>query len=342
MIKEQRTKKKRNKDMSAKTQHNNILLAIVGFAVVIIIVALIGFFTLGRDPEIMQGQVEASEYRVSSKVPGRILEIRVKEGDYVKVGDTLAILDAPEVRAKMEQARGAEDAASAIELKALNGARKEQIQGAYQVLQQAKAGLEIAEKSYKRIQRLFDEGVMSAQKRDEVFAQYKAMEAQCKAAQSQYDMAVNGARREDKLAAQAQVNRARGAVQEVNSYLGETVQIAQMEGEVSSIYPKVGELVGTGSPIMTISMMNDMWGTFNVREDQLNGLQVGTEFSAYVPAFNKDIKMKVYYMKDQGSYAVWKATKTNGQYDLKTFEVKARPVDKLEGLRPGMSLVVKQ
>ena len=328
--------------MSAKTQHNNILLAIVGFAVVIIIVALIGFFTLGRDPEIMQGQVEASEYRVSSKVPGRILEIRVKEGDYVKVGDTLAILDAPEVRAKMEQARGAEDAASAIELKAQNGARKEQIQGAYQLLQQAKAGLEIAEKSYKRIQRLFDEGVMSAQKRDEVFAQYKAMEAQCKAAQSQYDMAVNGARREDKLAAQAQVSRARGAVQEVNSYLGETVQIAQMEGEVSSIYPKVGELVGTGSPIMTISMMNDMWGTFNVREDQLNGLQVGTEFSAYVPAFNKDIKMKVYYMKDQGSYAVWKATKTNGQYDLKTFEVKARPVEKMEGLRPGMSLVVKQ
>ena len=328
--------------MSAKTQHNNILYAILGFAVVVIIVALIGFFALGRDPELIQGQVEASEYRVSSKVPGRILEIRVKEGDYVKVGDTLAILDAPEVRAKMEQARSAEDAASALELKAQNGARQEQIQGAYQVWQQAKAGLEIAEKSYNRIQRLYDEGVMSAQKRDEVYANYKAMEAQCKAAESQYQMAVNGARREDKLAAQAQVNRARGAVQEVNSYLGETVQIAQMEGEVSSIYPKVGELVGTGSPIMTISMMNDMWGTFNVREDQLNGLQVGTEFSAFVPAFNKDIKMKVYYMKDQGSYAVWKATKTNGQYDLKTFEVKARPVDKLDGLRPGMSLVVKQ
>jgi len=327
--------------MSAKSQHNNILLAIVGFATVIIIVALIGFFTLGRDPEIMQGQVEASEYRVSSKVPGRILEIRVKEGDYVKVGDTLVILDAPEVRAKMEQARGAEDAASAIELKAQNGAREEQIRGVFQVLQQAKAGLEIAEKSYKRVQHLFDEGVMSAQKRDEAYAQYKAMEAQCLAAQSQYDMAVNGARREDKLAAQAQVNRARGAVQEVRSYINETVQVAQMEGEVSSIYPKVGELVGTGSPIMTISMMDDMWGTFNVREDQLNGLQVGSEFSAFVPAFNRDIKMKVYFMKDQGSYAVWKATKTNGQYDLKTFEVKARPVDKIEGLRPGMSLVVK-
>ena len=327
--------------MSAKTQHNNILLAIFGFVAVAIIVALIGFFTLGRDPEVMQGQVEVSEYRVSSKVPGRILEIRVKEGDFVKAGDTLAILDAPEVRAKMEQARSAEDAASAIELKARNGAQKEQIQGAYQVYQQAKAGLEIAEKSYGRVQRLFDQGVLSAQKRDEAFAQYKAMEAQCKAAKSQYDMAVNGARREDKLAAQAQVNRARGAVQEVRSYINETVQTAQMEGEVSAIYPKVGELVGTGSPIMTISLMDDMWGTFNVREDQLNGMQVGTEFSAFVPAFNKDIKMKVYYMKDQGSYAVWKATKANGQYDLKTFEVKARPMEKVEGLRPGMSLVVK-
>ena len=325
----------------ATKQHKNILYAILGFATVVIIVALIGFFTLGRDPEVIQGQVEVSEYRVSSKVPGRILEIRVKEGDYVKAGDTLAIIDAPEVRAKMQQAQGAEAGASALELKARNGARKEQVDGAYQLLLQAKAGLEIAEKSYNRVQRLFDEGVMSAQKRDEAYAAYKAREAQVKAAQSQYDMAVNGARQEDKLAAQAQVERARGAVQEVNAYIGETVQLAQMAGEVSSIYPKVGELVGTGSPIMTISMMDDLWGTFNVREDQLQGMQVGSEITAFVPAFNKELKLKVFYLKDQGSYAVWKATKTNGQYDLKTFEVKARPVEPLDGLRPGMSLVVK-
>ena len=327
--------------MSAKTQHNNILLAILGFAAVVLIVAAIGFFTLSRGPEIIQGQVEVGEYRVSSKVPGRILEIRVKEGDYVKAGDTLAILDAPEVRAKMTQARSAEAGAEALEQMARNGARKEQVQGAFQLLQQAKAGLEIAEKSYNRVQRLYDEGVMSAQKRDEAFASYKALQAQVSAAQSQYDMAVNGARREEKLAAQAQVDRAKGAVQEVTSYINETVQLAQMDGEVSSIYPKVGELVGTGSPIMTISMMQDIWGTFNVREDQLNGMQEGTEFTAFVPAFNKDIKMKVYYLKDQGSYAVWKATKANGQYDLKTFEVRARPVDTIEGLRPGMSLIIK-
>ena len=327
--------------MSAKTQHNNILLAVAGFIAVVIIVAIIGFLALDRTPDIIQGQVEVTEYRVSSKVPGRILELRVSEGDYVKAGDTLAILDAPEVRAKMEQARSVESAAAALELKAQNGARKEQIQGAYSVLQQAKAGYEIAEKSYQRIQRLYDEGVMSAQKRDEAYANYKAMEAQMKAAQSQYDMAVNGARMEDKLAASAQVGRAKGAVQEVNSYIHETVQIAQKEGEVANIYPKVGELVGTGSPIMSIAVMDDMWGTFNVREDQLNGMKVGSEFSVFVPAFNKEIKMKVYYLKDQGSYAVWKATKANGQYDLKTFEVKARPVEKLDGLRPGMSLIIK-
>ena len=143
------------------------------------------------------------------------------------------------------------------------------------------------------------------------------------------------------MAAAAQVGRAKGAVNEVNSYIHETVQIAQMEGEVSDVYPKVGELVGTGSPIMSIAVMQDMWGTFNVREDKLNGIQVGSEINAFVPAFDKTIKMKVYYLKDQGSYAVWKATKANGQYDLKTFEVKAKPVDKLDGLRPGMSLIIK-
>lgn len=327
--------------MTAKSQHKNILLAVASFTAVVIIVGAIGYFTLGRTPEIIQGEVEVSEYRVSSKVPGRILELRVKEGDYVKAGDTLAILDAPDIAAKRMQAESVENAASAISEMTDKGARQEQIRGAFEVWQKAKAGLEIAKKSYGRVQRLFDEGVMTAQKRDEALANYKAMEAQEKAAKSQYDMAVNGARREEKLAAAAQVSRAKGAVQEVESYINETVQIAQFEGEVSDVYPKVGELVGAGSPIMSISIMNDLWGTFNVREDQLEGLKTGDTFTAFSPAFNKELKMKVYYIKDEGSYAVWKATKSNGQYDLKTFEVKARPVEKIEGLRPGMSLIIR-
>lgn len=327
--------------MENKAQKNSIILAILGFTGVVVIAGLIGYLTIGKSDDVIQGEIEVSEYRVSSKVPGRILEFRVKEGDYVHVGDTLAILDAPEVEAKKAQAQSAEEAASAMKLMADNGARQQQIQGAYEVWQQAKAGLDIAKKTYERVQRLFNEGVMSAQKRDEALAQYKAYEAQEKAAKSQYDMAKEGARKEERMAAAAQVNRAKGAVQEVSSYINETVQVAQIEGEVSDIYPKVGELVGTGSPIMSISIMSDVWGTFNVREDQLNGLKIGSEFTAFSPAFKKDVKMKVYYIKDQGSYAVWKATKSNGQYDLKTFEVKARPVTKMEGLRPGMTLVMK-
>lgn len=328
--------------MEKKSQRNNILLATIGFAAVVVVVGAIGLLTFGRTPDVIQGEIEVSEYRVSSKVPGRILELRVQEGDYVKVGDTLAILDAPDIEAKKTQAMGAEDAASAMSEMADRGARREQIRGAYEVWQQAKAGLDIAEKSYGRVQRLYDEGVMTGQKRDEAYANYKAMEAQAKAAKSQYDMAVAGARREEREAAAAQVRRAKGAVQEVNSYVKETVQVAQLEGEVSDVYPKLGELVGSGSPIMSISIMNDLWGTFNVREDQLNGMKVGDVFTAYCPAFNRNIRMKIYYIKDEGSYAVWKATKSNGQYDLKTFEVKARPVDKIDGLRPGMSLIIKK
>ena len=328
--------------MPKKSQKSEVLLAALFLTLTVAAVGAIGFFMFGEPEETIQGEVEVSEYRVSSKVAGRILELRVKEGDYVNVGDTLAIISAPEVEAKKMQAQSAENAASAISAMTDKGARQEQIKGSFELWQQAKAGLEIAKKSYGRVQRLYDEGVMSAQKRDEALANYKALEAQERAAKSQYDMVVNGARREERQAAAAQVGRAKGALQEVDSYMRETVQLATAEGEVSDVYPKVGELVGAGSPIMSISINNDLWGTFNVREDLLSGLKIGGTFTAFCPAFGKDIKMKVYYMKDEGSYAVWKATKSNGQYDLKTLEVRARPVSKMEGLRPGMSLIIKR
>lgn len=318
-----------------------MLLAFLTLTGVIAIVALVGFFMLRKGPEIVQGQAEVTEYRVSSKVPGRILEFRVKEGQSVQAGDTLAILEAPDVQAKLEQARAAESAAQAQNEKALKGARREQIQAAYEMWQKALAGLEIAEKSYTRVKNLHDQGVMSTQKLDEVTAQRNAARATEKAAKAQYDMAKNGAEREDKAAAAALVERAKGAVAEVESYIKETYLIAQTAGEVSEIFPKVGELVGTGAPIMNIAIL-DVWITFNVREDLLQGLGMNTEFEAFIPALDKNIRLKVYYMKDLGTYAAWKATKTTGQFDLKTFEVKAAPQEKVEGLRPGMSVVLKK
>ncbi len=327
--------------MSKKSQHNNILLAILGFTLVVVAVALIGFFTVERSLENIQGEVEVEEYRVSSKLPGRIVEIRVKEGDFVHQGDTLAILEVPEATAQEQAAEATQGAAQALSDLADAGARKETIDGAYQLYQQAVSANNLARETYGRMQRLYDEGVVSAQKRDEALAAHKVTEAQMVAARSQWEMAKSGAREQEKRAARQQVQAARGAVNVVKSMLRETVQTASADGEVSTIYPKVGELVGLGSPIMTISMTNDIWGTFNIREDQLKGMKVGDKFKAYIPAFDKEIEMKVYAMKDEGSYAVWKATKTQGQYDLKTFEVKARPMKAVEGLRPGMSLVVR-
>lgn len=328
--------------MENKAQHKSVMMALAVFTIVVITVGAIGYLTIGQEEEIIQGQIDVEEYRVSSKIPARILELRVKEGDYVHVGDTLAILDAPDVEAKRQQAESAENAAAAMSEMAQAGARREQVQAAYELWQQAKAGLDIHKKSYERVQRLYDEGVMSEQKRDEAYASYKAYEAQERAAKSQYDMAKNGARSEEKAAAQAQVDRAKGAVSEVSSYINETVQTAQIEGEVATIYPKVGELIGSGSPIMTISIMNDVWGAFNIREDQLEGMKIGDTFNAFIPAFNKEVTFKVYSIKDQGSYATWKATKTNGQYDMKTFEVKARPTEMFDGLRPGMSVIIRK
>ena len=317
-----------------KSQNSNMLLAFLTLLGVIAIVAVVGFFMLRKGPEIIQGQAEVTEYRVSSKVPGRILEFRVKEGQSVNAGDTLAILEAPDVVAKMEQARAAEAAAQAQNAKAIKGAREEQIQAAYEMWQKAQAGVTIAEKSYQRVKNLYEQGVMPAQKLDEVTAQRDASIATEKAAKAQYTMAKNGAEREDKMAAEALVNRAKGAVAEVESYIKETYLIAPAAGEVSEIFPKVGELVGTGAPIMNIA-------EFNVREDLLKNLTMGSEFEAVIPALdNKKIKLKVYYLKDLGTYAAWKATKTTGQFDLKTFEVKASPIEKVENLRPGMSVII--
>ncbi len=328
--------------MSKTSQHRNILLAIGGFISVIVIVGTIGYFTVDREPTTIQGSLEVSEYRVSCKLPGRIKEIRVQEGEIVHKGDTLAILEIPEINAQEDVAKATAGATEALSDLIEAPTRKETVEAAYQLYQQAVAAMGIAEKTFGRTDRLYAEGVVTGQKRDEAQAAYTAAKAAVAAAKSQWELAKNGARAQQKEAAIEQAKAARSAVNVVKSVLKETIQVATHDGEVSTIYPKVGELVGLGSPIMSISIMDDMWGTFNVREDDLKGLKIGDTFTAFVPAFNKDIKMKVYAMKDAGSYATWKATKTTGQYDLKTFQVKARPINKFEGLRPGMSLIVKK
>ena len=329
--------------MEKNKKSYNLVIGIVALIAIILVIAILGYIVTKPKPLVIQGEAEASEYRVSGKVPGRIEEIYVKEGQRVQKGDTIARIDSPEVRAKLAQASAARDAARAQNLKARNGARSEQITGAYELYQQALVQEDVMRKSLDRVQRLYDQKVIAAQKYDETKAKYDAAVAQTKAAKSQYEMAVNGARSEDKAAAQALVNQAEGAVMEVESYLGELYLVSPADGIVSAIYPKVGELVGTGAPVASITDTGDLWFTFNIREDYLHGMKEGDVLTVMLPALDgREVSAVVNYRAVRESYATWKATKETGLYDAKTFEVRAVPQERLEGVLPGMSAIVKQ
>ena len=323
-------------------KRNSLAAGIIGLVVVIVIIGIIGFFVSKPTPAVVCGEAEANEYRVSGKVPGRIEELYVKEGDFVHKGDTVVFINSPEVMAKLAQVSALKAAAVAQSRKAENGAQKEMIEGAYQLWQTALVQEEVMKKSFERIRKLYDEKVVTAQKYDEVKAKYDASVAQEKAAKSQYDLALAGARSEDKAAAAAVVNQAVGALLEVQGYLAELYLVAPCDGIVSAIYPKEGELVGQGAPIMSIMDMNDVWFTFNVREDKLHGIKRGDILTLSVPALDGEtIRAKVTYMAARESYATWRATKDTDSYDAKTFEVRAVPESKTEGLLPGMTVLVK-
>ena len=316
-------------------------IGVAGLLGLVLVVAIIGYMVSRPQEKVIQGEAEATEYRVSGKLPGRIEEYYFEEGDQVKKGDTLVFINSPEIQAKLAQAQAAKKAASAQNAKAHNGARKEQIAGALALYQKAQVGVDITKKSFDRVQSLYEKNVVPQQKRDEVEAQYKAALATADAAKTQYDMAVNGAQREDIMAAQALVERAEGAVSEVTSYLDEINLVSPVDGEVTERFPKVGELVGSGSPIMSIVDLKDIWFTFNVREDQLKDMTVGTEIDVQVPALgDKTYEAKVTFMKAMMSYATWRATKHTAKFDAKTFEVKARPVKEIPNLRPGMTVLI--
>lgn len=319
------------------------VLAVSGLLIATILLVIIASLQVPERREVLQGTAEVTDMRVSCKVPARVAQMRVREGDQVHVGDTLVIMTAPDVEAKLAQAQAAYSAASAQQQKAVRGTREEQVRAAHEMWQKAIAGRELAQKTYERVNRLFEQGVLAEQKRDEAKAQLQAMQATEAAAKSQYDMARKGAQSEDIAAATAMASRAEGAIAEVSAYIDEMVILAQMDGVVTEIFPEVGELVGTGAPIMNIADTRNYWFAFNVREDLLPGLVVGKDTVAYIPAYDKEIRVRVSRIKEVGSFAVWKATKALGGYDLKTLEVRMYPLDPdaIQGIRSGMSAIIR-
>lgn len=333
-----------NKEMRTEVRkRDKALLAALGvFALVVAGVALIGIYLIKPADTSTQGQADCDAVRVSGKLPGRVERIYVHEGDHVSAGDTLAKVYSSTVDAKLYQAQSVQQAAAQQSNKVDRGTREEIKRSAYNVWQQALAAEAIAKKTYTRMQNLFDQGVISEQKRDEARAAADAAAAQVLAAKSQYDMACHGAQSEDKAASRSMANAARGSVMEVQSLLEDQYLLAPCDGEVSEIYPQEGELVAMGTPIMSISKLSDMWVSFSVREEMLQDLPMGKEINVIIPALgNKAAKMKVYYIHDMGSFAAWQATKAYGQYDAKTFEVKVRPMEPIENFRPGMSVLLK-
>lgn len=324
-----------------KKKNYNLIIGFSALVAVVLIIAFVGYLVSKPRPHVIQGEAEATEYRISCMVPGHVTEIYCREGQSVSKGDTVAFIDSPQVRAKLAQAEAARSAAQAQSAKARNGAREEQIAGAYEVWQQALVQEDVMKKSFDRVQSLYDQKVIAAQKYDETKAKYDAAVAQARAAKTQYDMALNGAREEDKAAAAALVRQAEGAIQEVDSYLEQLYLVSPSDGIISNIYPRQGELVGQGSPVMTVTDLSDIWFTFNIREDQLHGMNVGDVLTLSVPALDGvQLKATVNYMSVRESYATWKATKETDQFDAKTFEVRAVPAESVKGLRPGMTVLV--
>lgn len=313
-------------------------------AIIVVILAFIGYtlvVVLQKKPTVLQGEVEATQFKVSSKLAGRVQEIVVKKGQKVQKGDLIFSIESPEVNAKMDEAVAARSAASAQNRKAINGAQEEDIAAAYSLYVKAEAAAQFAEKSFERIQNLFESGVVPAQQRDEVETKMKAARETANAAKAQWQKAEKGAREEDKATAAAMVQRADAAIKQVQAYLDETTIYSGAGGEVSGINVEAGELVNTGFPVVTLVNLDDVWVTLFVREDLLNDFKMGSIFKAKIPGLdNQEFDFQVTYVSAAGEFARWNATKTSGEFDLKSFEIEARPVSKIEGLRPGMSVII--
>ena len=266
-----------------------------------------------------------------------------KEGDVVQKGELLLELESTEIDAKLSQAQAARSAAQAQSNKAEKGARYEQIQGAYNIWQQANAAAELAENTYQRVNNLYNEKVLPAQKRDEAYTQMVALQKQAEAAKSQYEMAKNGTRIEDKTAAQALVAQAQGVIAEVEAYKEGAKVFAPNTAEIQTIIPNEGEIVNAGYPVMTLIDTDEEWVIFNIREDKMDKFNIGAKFKAIVPALgNKEIELELKHIAVQSDFATWTATKSKGDFDKKTFAIKAYPIEKNKNLRPGMSVLIPE
>ena len=321
--------------------NKTISITFIVILIVTVVVSIIGMLLMSRQPMVLQGQIEATEIRISGKLPGRIDSFLVEEGEWVKAGDTLVVINSPTIEAKYRQVNALEQVAQEQNKKIDAGTRRQIIATARQLWNKTQSDLTLAQTTYRRVLTLYKDSVVTEQRKDEVEAMYKAAQAAERAAYQQYQMAVDGAQSEDRAAARSLVDAARSPGDDLSALLGDSMLIAPEDGQIATIFPKRGELVAPGTPIMNLIVMNDVHAVLNIREDLMPQFKIGGTFKADVPALDKkDIEFRIYYISPLGSFATWKSTKQTGSYDMQTFEIHARPVQAVEGLRPGMSVLL--
>ncbi len=313
-------------------------------AVACLVVLGVGFW-MGTHPteEPLYGVMQAKTVDVAAKVTGRVETLSVHEGDTVSAGQVLMTLDIPEVEAKLKEVEALKSAASARQSLVDEGARPQEIRAAKAQMQRAQAGQELAQKTFNRVHALYREGLISKQKHDEALAQKKSADELLAAAKEQYDIALTGARTQEKQAATALTAQATGGVEQVQSLVKEKNVTSPIASEISRIYVEIGEVAAAGLPLATLVDLSDQWAVFNIREDDMPKITKGAVLSAEIPALNaKNVQFKVYFINPRGDYATWRATRQSSGYDLRTFEVRARPVQPVSDLRPGMSVIVNR
>lgn len=313
-------------------------------AVACLLVLGVGIW-MGTHPseEPLYGVMQAKTVDVAAKVTGRVETLPVHEGDTVSAGQLLMTLDIPEVEAKLKEVEALKSAATARQSLVDEGARPQEIRAAKAQMQRAQAGQELAQKTFNRVHALYREGLISKQKHDEALAQKKSADELLAAAKEQYDIALTGARTQEKQAATALTAQATGGVEQVESLVKEKNVTSPIASEISRIYVEIGEVAAAGLPLATLVDLSDQWAVFNIREDDLPKITKGAVLSAEIPALNaKNVQFKVYFINPRGDYATWRATRQSSGYDLRTFEVRARPVQPVSDLRPGMSVLVNR
>lgn len=324
-----------------KFKRKYIIISAVILLLLILFVFLIYKECANGDSAIIEGRIEALSYHASSKVAGRIEQMFVGEGDWVEQGELLYVISTPELDAKLKQLDALRTQAEAMNEEVEQGARVEQLEALRGLVRRAEAGRVLADESFQRVEQLYNKGVVPRQQYDEALANLNAMSASESAARAEYNLALAGATREQREAVWAKVTEAQGAVDELVAYISDRWVYAPISGRITSIIAHEGELVGTGYPVVTILDISNPWASFNIREDAIHGIDVGSRFKAYLPALDSDMGFEVYYIAPEADYATWNSTRAKGGYDLRTFEVRARPINSEVIPLSGMSVIVR-